>query len=69
VANEQVVGRVIDADDERVVLDLDGQLGEWTYPELGPGRVQVEFNRLDEMTDEEFEDAGDIDDEEEAVIR
>jgi ribosome maturation factor RimP len=69
VADEQVTGRVVDADDERVVLDLDGQLREWGYTELGPGRVQVEFGRLDETADEEFDDAGDVDDEEEAVIR
>ncbi|HEX5596587.1 MAG TPA: ribosome maturation factor RimP [Micromonosporaceae bacterium] len=66
VAQRPVTGRVVAADDERVVLDVDGQLGEWPYTELGPGRVQVEFNRLDE----ELDDTGDIDDDqEEAVIR
>lgn len=69
VPEGQVTGRVVEADDERVVLDLDGRLQEWSYAELGPGRVQVEFSRLDETADEEFDDAGDIDDEEEAVIR
>lgn len=46
-AGRQVTGRVVDADAERVTLDLDGELRSWAYPELGPGRVQVEFNRLD----------------------
>lgn len=52
--DRQVTGRVVGADDERVVLDLDGERAEWTYAELGPGRVQVEFSRLDEVTDDEL---------------
>ncbi|HEX6970390.1 MAG TPA: ribosome maturation factor RimP [Micromonosporaceae bacterium] len=68
---EQVTGRVMRADDERVTLDLGGRLREWGYAELGPGRVQVEFNRLDELADEEFDATDEIDgdEEEEAVIR
>ncbi|XTZ15220.1 ribosome maturation factor RimP [Micromonospora echinospora] len=66
--DRQVTGRVLEADGERVVLDVDGERVEWTYAELGPGRVQVEFNRLDEIDEsEEFDatdEAGDdIDDE------
>ncbi|GLY21201.1 hypothetical protein Misp04_09330 [Micromonospora sp. NBRC 101691] len=66
--DRQVTGRVLEADGERVVLDVDGERAEWTYAELGPGRVQVEFNRLDEIDEaEEFDatdEAGDdIDDE------
>jgi ribosome maturation factor RimP len=62
--DRQLTGRVIDADDSRVVFDLDGQQGEWVYADLGPGRVQVEFNRLDEATDEELSEIEDIDDDE-----
>ncbi|MFE0590356.1 ribosome maturation factor RimP [Micromonospora echinospora] len=66
--DRQVTGRVLEADDERVALDVDGERMHWTYAELGPGRVQVEFNRLDEIDEaEEFDatdEAGDdIDDE------
>ncbi|MDQ1747073.1 MAG: ribosome maturation factor RimP [Frankiaceae bacterium] len=39
-----VTGRVVDADDERVRLDVDGETRELTYAELGPGKVQVEFS-------------------------
>jgi ribosome maturation factor RimP len=47
----QVVGRVLEADDAGVVLDIDGERAEWTYADLRPGRVQVEFNRLDDADD------------------
>ncbi|SCL32026.1 ribosome maturation factor RimP [Micromonospora inyonensis] len=63
--DRQVTGRVLDAGDERVVLDVDGERWERAYAELGPGRVQVEFSRLDEVADDEFGD--DIDDDEDEV--
>jgi ribosome maturation factor RimP len=68
--DRQLTGRVIEADDERVVFDLDGQQRVWAYADLGPGRVQVEFNRLEEVADEdlhEFDDIDGIDDEDEDV--
>lgn len=58
-ADRQVTGRVLAADDERVVLDLDGERAEPTYAELGPGRVQVEFSRLDEIDETDEFDATD----------
>ncbi|HEX7746401.1 MAG TPA: ribosome maturation factor RimP, partial [Micromonosporaceae bacterium] len=60
--DRQVVARVLDADDERVLLDVDGRPAQWRYADLGPGRVQVEFNRLDDAADE---DVGDVDIDEE----
>lgn len=57
-AGRQVTGRVISADDEAVALDLDGEVRSWAYRELGPGRVQVEFNHLDPADDEELADDG-----------
>lgn len=60
-AGRQITGRVVSADDERVVLDLDGEVRSWAYPELGPGRVQVEFNRWDPA---DGEDPYEIDDDE-----
>ncbi|MFG3419039.1 ribosome maturation factor RimP [Micromonospora sp. NPDC049460] len=72
--DRQVTGRVVEADDERVVLETDTGRTTWTYAELGPGRVQVEFHRLDEIeeTDEpddmddtdDFDDEDDVEDEE-----
>jgi ribosome maturation factor RimP len=55
----QITGRVVAADDERVRFDLAGVAGEWAYADLGPGRVQVEFNRLDEVADEDLAEFGD----------
>src|SRR5438309_1388995 len=43
-ASGGVTGRVVDADDERVRLDIDGETRELTYAELGAGKVQVEFS-------------------------
>jgi ribosome maturation factor RimP len=62
--DRQVTGRVSAADDEGVVLQLDGGSAEWAYADLGPGRVQVEFNRLNELSDEDLEDTdtGEVDD-------
>jgi len=40
-----VTGRVLDAGDDRVTLDVgDGETRELTYGELGAGKVQVEFS-------------------------
>jgi len=59
--DRQLTARLVGADSDRVTLDTDaGQLG-WAYADLGPGRVQVEFNRLDEIVDDDL-DAGDDDD-------
>jgi ribosome maturation factor RimP len=60
----QLTGRVVEADDERVVLETDAGRAEHGYAELGPGRVQVEFHRLDEIDEaDEADDIDDIDDE------
>ena len=42
----QVEGRVITTSDDGVTLDVGGEQREFSYAELGPGRVQVEFGRL-----------------------
>lgn len=47
--DRQLTGRVAGADDERVVLETEAGRAEHSYAELGPGRVQVEFSRLDEI--------------------
>lgn len=47
---ETVEGRVVRADDSRVVLAVDDEQREYRYDVLGDGRVQVEFNRPDLAT-------------------
>jgi ribosome maturation factor RimP len=61
VADRSLVGRVTAADDNGVELDVEGRPRRLDYAELGPGRVQIEFNRLTELSDEELDE---IDDEE-----
>jgi ribosome maturation factor RimP len=60
VAGRALTGRLTAADDEGIVLD--GR--ELSYAELGPGRVQIEFKRLDEAEfgDDDLAGAGDDDD-------
>jgi len=42
-----VQGRIVASSDVGVMLDCDGTLREYGYAQLGPGRVQVEFGRLE----------------------
>lgn len=60
VAVDGLTGRVVDVGDEGVVLDVDGVPRSVAFAELGPGKVQIEFKRLD---DADFGD-DDVDDEE-----
>ncbi len=55
-ADHRLTGRVTAADDQGVTLDVDGESQAFGYPELGPGRVQIEFGRLDELGDDETDD-------------
>jgi ribosome maturation factor RimP len=48
---EHVTGRVVRASDQGVTLERDGVTRDYSYAELGPGRVQVEFGRLDDSGD------------------
>ncbi|MET0422940.1 MAG: ribosome maturation factor RimP [Actinoplanes sp.] len=61
VAVNGLTGRVVEVDDEGVVLDVDGKPRRLTFDELGPGKVQIEFKRLDEA---DFGDEEDVEDEE-----
>lgn len=51
-----VTGRVTAADETDVVLDVDGEHRRVPYDRLGPGRVQIEFSRLDEADDADLDD-------------
>ncbi|MDT0330694.1 ribosome maturation factor RimP [Nocardiopsis lambiniae] len=42
---DQVTGRVTDADDEGITLDVEGRPRAYTHAEIGKGKVQVEFRR------------------------
>jgi ribosome maturation factor RimP len=48
-----VHGRIAGSSDKGVTLDCDGELREYAFAELGPGRVQVEFGHLEPGEDEE----------------
>ena len=43
-----VTGRVVEADDVRVVLDVDGEQRELALADVARGSVQVEFSRQEE---------------------
>jgi len=57
--------RVIGADQDGVTLEIDGTRRAFGYAELGAGRVQVEFGRLDEVGDadghDQVDDTGEVD--------
>jgi ribosome maturation factor RimP len=42
----QIEGRVVTASGDGVTLDIAGEQRAFSYADLGPGRVQVEFGRL-----------------------
>jgi ribosome maturation factor RimP len=48
IHGQSVTGRVAAADDDAVTLDVTGRRRTVTLADLGRGKVQVEFNRLEE---------------------
>ena len=62
VAVNGLTGRVIDADGDGIVLDVGGTPRSLRFAELGPGKVQIEFKRMDEA-DFGDEDGSEDDDE------
>ncbi len=56
-----VRGRVVGSTDRGVILDHDGATREYEYAELGAGRVQVEFGRLDDEESDDDAEPGDGD--------
>jgi len=63
-AEKFLTGRVVSATEENVVLDVDGETHELAFDRLGPGRVQIEFSRLDEIADDDLDEIAPDDDEE-----
>jgi ribosome maturation factor RimP len=50
-----ILGRVVSADAEEAVLDVDGARRRFAYAKLGAGAIQVEFGRLPEEPEQEPE--------------
>jgi len=50
---KSILGRISGVSDSGVTLEQDGSAREYSYADLGPGRVQVEFGHLDDETGEE----------------
>jgi ribosome maturation factor RimP len=65
--DRQLTGRVMKADDDGVVLSVDGTDHEHPYGDLGPGKIQLEFSRVEEVSDDDLapidgaEDYDDVD--------
>jgi ribosome maturation factor RimP len=53
-----VQGRIAGTSDTGVTLDCDGELREFRYAALGPGRVQIEFGHLEPDDDASADDSG-----------
>lgn len=56
-------GRVAAADDQGITLEMGGVAHRLGYRDLGPGRVQIEFHRLEEIPEEELEEFDDDEEE------
>ncbi|MFC4067944.1 ribosome maturation factor RimP [Actinoplanes subglobosus] len=61
VAVNGLTGRVISVGDSGVTLDVDGTIRELAFAELGAGKVQIEFKRMDEAEFDESDDEEDDD--------
>lgn len=57
-----VVGRLTAADENEVTIEVDGVARTAPLTDLGPGRVQIEFNRMNEISDDELDEVDDSDD-------
>ena len=65
VGDKTLTGRVTAANEQGVTLDVGGVVHRLRHDELGPGRVQIEFSRLEEVADDELEEFGGDDEDEE----
>jgi ribosome maturation factor RimP len=50
------------ADENEVTMEVDGVARTAPLTDLGPGRVQIEFNRMNEISDDELDEVDDSDD-------
>jgi ribosome maturation factor RimP len=65
LAGHAVTGRLMAADDTGATLVVDGVQTNHPYGDLGRGRIEIEFNRLDDVDDDDLVDFGDGDTEDE----
>jgi ribosome maturation factor RimP len=61
----QLTGRITAVADQAVTLDTDKGISVVPLADLGPGRVQIEFSRLDELDEDDMIDFGDSEAEDE----
>lgn len=54
--DKQITGRVTAADDHGVTLSVDGTEHTFAYGELGTGKIQLEFSRLETVSDDDLEE-------------
>jgi ribosome maturation factor RimP len=54
---EALEGRIIDADEHVVTVEVAGNRSEYGYDELGPGKILIEFGHLSDIPDEGDADA------------
>jgi ribosome maturation factor RimP len=64
VADRVLTGRILDVGDDGVTIEVAGTAQPVPWGELGAGRVQVEFNRVDEVADEDLAAFGEDEDDE-----
>jgi ribosome maturation factor RimP len=65
VGDKTLTGRVSTANEQSVTLDVGGAEHALRFDKLGPGRVQIEFSRLEDIADEELEEFSDVGDDDE----
>ena len=63
VGDGKITGRLVEAGDAGIVLDVNGTRRGYPYAEVGPGRVQLEFGRLEEPDDGDLPEDEDLSDE------
>lgn len=64
IGGQPVTGRVVAADDAGATLAVDGTETSYSFADLGRGRIEVEFGRLDDIDDDDliaFSDGADDD--------
>jgi len=58
-----VEGRVTEASADGITIDVAGESRRFSYADLGPGKIKVEFAPIDAVADDEGTDDEDLDDE------
>jgi ribosome maturation factor RimP len=59
VAEKTLTGRLTAANDQGITLEVSGIAHRLGYAQLGPGRVQIEFSRLEEISEAEMTEFSD----------